>query len=154
MFSPVDPCSGNCFFCRLNRPHDCLFFEPKLAAIIIDIIEAFGKTKLGSTDYVNANLIEQVIQRLPTLYKQIGHPTNNGFVWRCVQEKLHLMFPGGVLMMEDIRGSLQNEYVDAELYQRREYYAAIAADRHRDRVEEEAMLEDVVVPTTDPELDP
>jgi hypothetical protein len=152
--SPEDPCSGNCLFCRLNRPHDCLFFEPKFAAIIIHIIEAFEKTKLGSTAYVNADLIEQVIHWRPALYKQIGHPTNNGFVWRCVQEKLHLMFPGDVLMMEDILGFLQNEYVEAELYHRRKYYASMVADRHLDKAEEVVAFEDVPNPTKDPEMNP
>ena len=155
MFSPEDIRSGNCLFCRLDRPHDCLFFEPKFAAIIIHIIEAFGKTKLGSRSYVNADLIEQVIHRLPALYEQIGHPTNNGFVWRCVQEKLYLMFPGDVLMMEDIRGFLQNEYVDTELYHRRQYYATtIETDRHRDKVDEVVVLDDVTVSTKGPAMDP
>jgi hypothetical protein len=154
MFSPEDPRSGNCMFCRLNRPHDCLFFEPKFAAIINHIIEAFGKTKLGSNAYVNADLIEQVIHRLPALYEQIGHPTNNGFVWRCVQEKLHLMFPGGVLMMEDIQGFSQNEYVDAELYQRRKYYASIETHRHVNKAEAVIGVKDVTDPSKDPEMDP
>jgi hypothetical protein len=109
---------------------------------------------LGSTAYVNADLIEQVIHRLPALYEQIGHPTNNGFVWRCVQEKLHLMFPGDVLMMEDIQGFLQNEYVDAELYQRRKYYASIVAYCHLDKAKEVVGLKDVPDPSKDPEMDP
>jgi hypothetical protein len=56
IFSPEDLRSGYCVFCRLNRPEDCLFFQPELAAIFIDISEAFGKTKLGSTNFVNADL--------------------------------------------------------------------------------------------------
>ena len=100
MFSPEDPCSGNCVFCRSKQSQDCLFFVPELAAIFIDIIEGSGKTKLGSTNYVNADLLDRVIPRLPSLYEQLSHPTKNGFVWWCVQEKLHMMFPGDVLMME------------------------------------------------------
>jgi hypothetical protein len=119
----------------LNRPEDCLFFQPELAAFFIDIIDAFGITKLGSTDFVNADLINRVIPRLPSLYKQLEHPTNNGFIWWCVREKLHQMFSCGVLMMEDIRDFLQKEYVSNELYLRRKNNALIMSDCHQEEQE-------------------
>jgi hypothetical protein len=154
MFSPEDPRSGYCVFCRLNQPEDCLFFQPELAAIFIDIIDAFGKTKMGNTDFVNADLIDQVIPRLPSLYEQLGHPSNNGFVWRCVREKLHQMFPCGVLMMEDIRDFLQKEYVSNELHLRRENNALIMSDFLQEQQELGIAPEEVTSTITDPEKDP
>ena len=154
MFSPEDPRSGYCVFCRSKQQHDCLFFVPELAAIFIDIIEAFGKTKLCSTNYVNADLLDRVILRLPSLYEQLGHPTNNGFVWRCVQEKLHLTFPGGVFMMEDIRSSLQQEYVDTDLYLRREKNALTVSDFLQDKEVASVVTEEVTAAIIVPEMDP
>jgi hypothetical protein len=153
IYSPDDPRSGNCLFCRSNLLHDCLFFDPKLATLIIDIIEAFGKTKLGSTDYVNAHVIEQVITRLPTLYEHIGHPTNNGYVWRCVQEKLILMFPDGVFMMEDISSILQNEYVADELNHRRECHVATGYDFPQQAVDDGSTSDAVAPIHISPESD-
>ena len=154
MFSSSDPRSGFCVFCSSKQYHDCLFFGPQLASILIDIIEALGKTKLGSTIYVNADVVDRVISRLPSLYEQLGHPTNNGFVWRCVHEKLHMMFPGGVLMMEDIRTTLQNEYVATDLHLRREHKALTLSDILQDV--EVGFLVPAELTTTiiDPELDP
>jgi hypothetical protein len=47
-----------------------------------------------------------------------------------------------------------NNNNDAELYQRRKYYASIVADCHLDKAEEVVAFEDVSDPTKDQEMDP
>jgi hypothetical protein len=51
-----------------------------------------------------------------------------------------------VLMMEDIYGFLQNEYVDTELYHRRQYYATNKYDRHRGKADEVVLMDNVSLP--------
>ena len=120
-FEPTDPSDRQrCAGCQKGSPHDCLFFHPSLATIFLDIIRAFGKTKMGSAVFSNTDLLDRVFSILPAHYTELGHPCERGGIWACVLDKLHQTFPRELFMMHNIRALLQKEALEKEAYLRSE----------------------------------
>ena len=118
-FLPYDPSDRqHCAYCQKGKQQECLFFHPSLATIFLDIIGAFGRTKMGSATFNNTDLLDRVFSLLPAHYTELGHPCQRGRIWACVLDKLHQTFPRELFMMLNIRESLQKAALEKEAYWR------------------------------------
>ena len=108
--------SNQCPFCSQMRHQECLFFHPTLSVLFLDLIRSYDHMRYRCTnEYLNSELLERLLEILPSHYARLGFPCPNGRSWGCVVEKLEELFPREVFMMLDIRHVLQRKEVQNQL---------------------------------------
>lgn len=108
LYQYEDPGGLNyCAHCASGQRYECLFFQPTLTDIYLDIIKEMGRTKLGSLTLTNLDLLDRVFRLLPAHFTLLGFPCQLGGIWRCVEDKLDQTFPLGVLLMLNIPSFIQ-----------------------------------------------